>query len=159
MEEMLTAAREPAGEWVAMGGTGRSDGSADAECDYILHTFSMAHMLTMHAKLSRDQPSPMRYHEIFRVELDGRRVQLLGNMERFRDMGELMCSITQSLKLLGRNDAAAIYYQRARDVGAAHGFFSVESAACIGLGQDSVDQGREEEGLDLLRNALVHPKL
>jgi hypothetical protein len=70
-----------------------------------------------------------------------------------------MCSISVSLKFLGRKKDAAIYYQKARDVGAAHGFFSVESAACMGLGQDSVEEGREEEGLDLLRNALVHPEL
>jgi len=157
MEEMLTAARQPDGEWVAMGGTGSSYGSADAECDSIILTFSLAHGMTMQAKVSRDQPSHMHVSSI--VGLGERRIELLGNMERFRDMGELMCSIAVTLKLLGRNQDAAIYYQRARDVGAAHGFFSVESAACIGLGEDSVDEGRDEGGMDLLRNTLVHPLL
>ena len=49
------------------------------------------------------------------------------------------------------------YFQRARDVGAAHGFFSVECRSCLGLGQIAVNDGRAEEGLDLLRNALAGP--
>ena len=54
---------------------------------------------------------------------------------------------------------AATWYQRARDVGAAHGFFSLESTACIGLGKAANDAGRHEEGVDLLRNALVAAEL
>ena len=54
---------------------------------------------------------------------------------------------------------AATWYQRARDVGAAHGFFSVESKACRGLGFMEVAKGRHEEGLDLLRNSLAAAEL
>ena len=48
---------------------------------------------------------------------------------------------------------------RARDVGAAHGFFSLESKACIGLGGAAREEGRHEEELELLRNALVAAEL
>jgi len=41
------------------------------------------------------------------------------------------------------------------DVGAAHGFFSLESRACQGLGKLAEQEGRREEGLDLFRNALA----
>ena len=51
----------------------------------------------------------------------------------------------------------ARYYNRARDVGAVHGFFSVECRSCQGLGRIATDEGRVEEGLDLLRNALAGP--
>jgi hypothetical protein len=63
------------------------------------------------------------------------------------------------LLLLERNSEAATCYQRARDVGAAHGFFSLESEACIGLGTVAIDAGRQEEGVALLRNALVAAEL
>ena len=58
-----------------------------------------------------------------------------------------------------RGTWSRFYYQAARDVGAAHGFFSIESMACKGLGSAAIDAGRHEEGLDLLRNALVAAEL
>jgi hypothetical protein len=58
-----------------------------------------------------------------------------------------------------RMSEAATWYQRARDVGAAHGFFSLESTACMGLGTAETDAGRYEEGVALLRNALVAAEL
>ena len=36
------------------------------------------------------------------------------------------------LDRVGKAEEAAKYYKKARDVGAAHGFFSVESGACLG---------------------------
>ena len=70
-----------------------------------------------------------------------------------------MCNLADILRPLGRNSEAATWYQRARDVGAAHGFFSVESSACMGLGMTANDAGRHEEGVELLRNALVAAEL
>ena len=58
-----------------------------------------------------------------------------------------------------RNSEAATWYQRARDVGAAHGLFTVECMACRGLGRAAIDAGRHEEGVALLRNALVAAEL
>jgi len=63
------------------------------------------------------------------------------------------------LSLLDRSSEAATWSQRVRDVGAAHGFFSLESTACIGLGMAAIDASRFEEGLALLRNALVAAEL
>jgi len=59
------------------------------------------------------------------------------------------------MKLAGKEQDAAKFYQKARDVGAQHGFFSVECKACTGLGRQAIDAGRLEEGLELLRNAMV----
>jgi hypothetical protein len=63
------------------------------------------------------------------------------------------------LRLLGRKSEAATWYQRTRDIGAAHGFFSLESTACRGLGRAAIDAGRHEEGVALHRNALVAAEL
>jgi hypothetical protein len=70
-----------------------------------------------------------------------------------------MCNLSNMLRVLDRKSEAATWYQRARDVGAAHGFFSLESTACMGLGKAAIDAGRHEEGLALLRNALVAAEL
>ena len=70
-----------------------------------------------------------------------------------------MCSLSDTLRFLERNSEAATWFQRARDVGAAHGFFSLESKACLGLGRAASLLGRHEEGLALLRNALVAAEL
>jgi len=70
-----------------------------------------------------------------------------------------MCSLSTMLRSLERKSEAATWYQRARDVGAAHGFFSLESRACSGLGLAAIDKGRHEEGVELLRNALVAAEL
>jgi len=59
------------------------------------------------------------------LALEERRLVCLGNLQRFRDQGEAMCSISQVLRVLGRKSEAAVYFQRARDIAEAHGFFSV----------------------------------
>jgi hypothetical protein len=70
-----------------------------------------------------------------------------------------MCDAAEYLVHVGKVQEAAGYFQRARDVGAAHGFFSVECKACVGLGRVAMTEGRHEEGLDLLRNALAASSL
>jgi len=70
-----------------------------------------------------------------------------------------MCRLSDTLDFLERKNEAATWYQRARDVGAAHGFFSLESQACRGLGTAAMNEGCHEEGLALLRNALVAAEL
>ena len=49
----------------------------------------------------------------------------------------------------------AWWHQRARDLGAAHGFFTVEGSACQGLGKLELEEGRDDEGRELLRNAVA----
>jgi len=117
-----------------------------------LKVFSGAHQSGFYTTGSDD-------HARSSVELHERRIPLLGKLQRFRDQGVAMCNLSVFLRYLERKSEAATWYQRARDVGAAHGFFSLESKACIGLGNAALEEGRHEEGLALLRNALVAAEL
>ena len=76
-------------------------------------------------------------HALAFVGLQQRRIALLGKLQQFRDQGETMCEMASMLKFLNRKREASRYYQAARDVGAAHGFISVECFACQGLGTPS----------------------
>ena len=125
---------------------------SDDVCSGIFRTFSAAHQMGYQATGSED-------HARSCIGLEERRIPLLGKLQRFRDQGEAMCSLSDVLHLLERNSEAATWYQRARDVGAAHGFFSLESKACIGLGWAAMNEGRHEEGVALLQNALVAAEL
>ena len=128
------------------------EGESDAARNYRLDVFRWAHTLAWRATGSRD-------HALSVVRLQERRIELLGNMKRFRDQGEAMCEAAQHLRVDGKVQEAFGYFQRARDVGAAHGFFSVECKACLGLGGRAIAEGRHEEGVDLLRNALAASSL
>jgi hypothetical protein len=88
-----------------------------------------------------------------------RQIPLLGKLQRFWDQGELMCNMGSMLYQLDSNSKAAASYQRARVVAEQHGFFTLESRACTGLGIAAIDDGRRMEGLDLLRNALTAAEL
>jgi hypothetical protein len=130
------------------------EGRSDAECVAILGAFLEAHHWGVQSTGSND-------HVLSYVQLGERRAELFGKMQRFRDQGECLCSIAHKLRFLGRDEEGARYFEKARDLGAAHGFFSVECQACMGLGALAIKEGRHEEGLELLRNALaaVNPKL
>jgi predicted secreted protein len=91
------------------------------------------------------------------LQIESRRVDLLGKMERFRDQGRALCHLGHCHNTQGREDEAARCFQRGRDLGAAHGFFSLECKACEGLGILAMKEGRHQEGVDLLRNALAGP--
>ena len=124
----------------------------DDNCSGMLNAFSSAHQMGFQATGSGD-------HARSYFALVERRIPLLGKLQLFRDQGQAMCNLSDMLHCLGRNSEIATWYQRARDVGAEHGFFSLESRACIGLGEAAMDEGRHEEGLALLRNALVAAEL
>ena len=130
------------------------DDQDDACCDHLLFLFATANFFMFSETSRSDQAIQV-------IKLKELRVQLLGKMQRFRDQGALMCEIAQfsaqccyseatyygydtagmssevrsGITALFTPGNAAKYYQRARDVGAAHGFFSVECDACLGLGQ------------------------
>jgi len=125
---------------------------SDDDCSGILSVFSGAHRWGFYATDIAD-------HAHSFVGLVERRIPLLGKLQRFWDQGNAMCILSDWLRFLHRNSEAATWSQRARDVGAAHGFFSLESAACKGLGEAAMEEGRHEEGLALLRNALVAAEL
>jgi tetratricopeptide (TPR) repeat protein len=124
------------------------DQRPDDFCANVLKVFSVAQRLGLGATGNTD-------HALSAIELLKRRAALLGKMERFRDQAELLCSLADFLISAGKRDQAAVYFQRARDLGAAHGFFSAECSACLGLGQMAMQEGRDEEGVELLRNALA----
>ena len=125
---------------------------SDYDCSGILSVFSTAHQMVFQATGRKD-------HARSSVGLEERRIPLLGKLQRFWDQGETMCSISTMLRSIERISEAATWSQRARDVGAAHGFFSLESLACRGLATAAMEEGRHEEGVALLRNALVAAEL
>jgi len=124
----------------------------DDFCLGILSVFANAHRMGFAATSSKDNAHSL-------AGLEERQIPLLGKLLRFRDQGEAMCSLSIMLRFLERNSESATLFQRARDVGAAHGFFSLESTACMGLGMAAMEEGRHEEGVALLRNALVAAEL
>ncbi|KAJ1493149.1 hypothetical protein T484DRAFT_1879840 [Baffinella frigidus] len=118
------------------------EGMPDTICDTILHAFMKAHMQQPFSR------GPLaKVPEALRLE--NRRIELLGKMELSRNQGEAMCNAAHMLIFAGQPQDAARSFQRARDVGAAHGFFTVESQACQGLAELFITQERHEEGAEL----------
>jgi hypothetical protein len=128
------------------------EGQPDAMCEIILGRFQVAHYS---GTVSTGSP----HHALSSIRLGEQLIDLLGNGQRFRDQGEAMCALANSLHAAGKRQEASLYYQKARKVGEAHGFFSVECRACLGLGEEAMRGGRHAEGLDLLRNALAASRL
>jgi len=150
-------AAQAAGDWLGvLQWEGRMEElmalESDDDCSNILLVFCEANQMGRQATGSADYASSY-------AGLEERRIPLLGKLQRFRDQGQAMCNLSLILRLIKRKSEAATWHQRARDVGAAHGFFSVESQACRGLGMAAMDEGRHEEGVALLRNALVAAEL
>jgi len=127
-------------------------GEPDDYCERVLRAFAKAHNSGLHATGSKD-------HARSFVGLQERRIPLLGKLQRFWDQADAMSFLASALTFLGSHHDACISYQRARDIGAAHGFFSIESTACLGLGKAAVGEGRHEEGVELLRNSLAAAEL
>ena len=123
-------------------------GQPAAMQESILAIFSTAHHYGLNATGSKD-------HAVSIVRLDEQRVELLGNMERFRDQGSCLCNLADYMCGQGKEKEGEQCYQRARDIGAAHGFFLLECTSCLGLGHIAMRQGRHEEAVLLLQNALA----
>jgi len=141
MEEMMAACAE-----------------SDNVCILILSRFSNAHLQLFKATGNKD-------HARSCAGLVERQIPLLGRLGRFRDQGEDMCKLADILVSLCENRGnlarAATLRQQARDIGAEHGLFSLESMACRGLGKTAMLEGPDstEDGLALLRNGLVAAEL
>ena len=127
----------------------------DGTCETVLMNFQAAHEVLIVSTLWSGSSD----HNIAISRLQERRIELLGKLQRFRDQGDLICDLADSLLGADKHEEAERYFQQARSLGAAHGFFSVESSACLGLGKLAIKQGRGEEGLDLMRNAHVAGRL
>jgi len=120
----------------------------DAFCHYILAAFVHAHGRAFVLTGSRDNALSV-------VRLGTRLIEVSGKRQRFRDQGEELCIVADQLLGLCKDQEAEGYFQRARKIAEAHGFFSVECDACLGLGKLAMAVGDQEEGVELLRNALV----
>jgi tetratricopeptide (TPR) repeat protein len=84
-----------------------------------------------------------------------RHAEVLHRLERYRDEGELICSAADCIYDLGRFDDCIKLYSSARSIAEGNGFFTVECVSCKGLGLCYLQQGRVDEGFDLLRNAFA----
>ena len=123
-------------------------GQLDDSCSEILSAFSEAHRLGWLETGIKD-------HARSFVTLVERCIPFLGKLHLFRDQGEAMCNLSSILCFLERSSEAATWYQRARDVGAAHGFFSLEAKACRGLGTTASVAGRHEENEHALDGLIL----
>ena len=134
-------------------------GQLDVICELILGRFMNAHYLGTLSTVSRTLPTGSPHHYLTANRLWKKLIDLLGKRQRFRDQGEAICALADRLHAAGRRQEASLHFQKARKVGEAHGFFSVECMACLGLGREKMKEGCNEEGLDLLRNALAASRL
>jgi hypothetical protein len=134
-------------------------GQPDIIWEIILNRFISAHRSGHLSSVSETLPMGSPHHFLSSIRLEEQFIDFLGTRQRFRDQGEAMCTLAGILFVTGKRQAASLCYQKARKVGEAHGFFSVECEACLGLGREKMDEGRKEEGLDLLRNALAASRL
>jgi hypothetical protein len=153
-----------AGDWrEVLKWEGRMDdmmaGQSDATCEIILQRFEAAHHQGTLSTMSITLPNGSPHHSLSATRLAEQLIDFLGKRQRFRDQGEEMCILAFTLRAAGKGQEASLYYQKARKVGEANGFFSVECRACLGLGKEKIDEGCTEEGLDLLRNALAASRL
>ena len=120
----------------------------DAGCNAILALFAGAHGWAFNSTGSKD-------HSLSIVRLGTRRAEVLSKMQRFRDQGQTLCVAADQLLSLGNREESAGYFQRARKIAEGHGFFSVECRSCLGLGKLAREEGRDDEAVELMRNALV----
>jgi len=96
----------------------------DTSYDYVLQAFVWAHIGGLSSTGSKD-------HVLSVIGMEERRVKILGKLERFRDQGGSLCTIAEHKLALGEKGDAEKYFKKARDLGAAHGFFSAECRTCL----------------------------
>jgi len=98
---------------------------SDVTQEFVLMIFSAAHHSGLVSTGNTD-------HAVSVGRIDVRRVELLGKLQRFRDQGACLCVIADCFIFQENQKEALKYFERARDVGAAHGFFSLECTSCSG---------------------------
>jgi hypothetical protein len=124
----------------------------------------LAMFMQAHEKLSKETGDAHHFSSC--DHLQERKIELLGAMNLFKEQGQEMYAQGSSL-LLRKYDKenpdvgcierhiAEKWFQRTRTVAGNHGLFTLESEACFGLGKLSVNDGRVDEGIDLIRNAYI----
>jgi len=159
--ELIAAAdnigNDPSGHWrKILKWEGRMDellaNPDDASKINVLHAFIRAYM---------HKDSEMGNTESnAKIDRIGERVVgLLGKLERFRDQGTTLHLLAEHLMMSRQFPKAKKFLNRVRDIGAEHGFFGLEAKACHRLGNFAMLEGRKEEGMGLLRNALAASNL
>ena len=118
----------------------------------VLSTFWRSHHMAYHETGGED-------HIESCVKFLERQIPLLGELQCFWDQGEAMWNLAQEFRTIREDIKAKFWYEKMRKVGESHGFFSLESKACRGLGSAALEAGHLIEGMDLLRNALVAAEL
>jgi tetratricopeptide (TPR) repeat protein len=74
--------------------------------------------------------------------------------QQFRDAAAALCVAGHCFYNQEDAQGGETLFQRARDLGAQHGFYSTECTACLGLGRVALLQGRTQEAEHLFRVAL-----
>ena len=98
--------------------------SDEVKVDVIIPAFMRAHM----QRQLETAPTGLPPSTVIGViHLEGKRIELLGKMQRFRDQGDAICNAAMQFLGTGKIQEARTYLQRARDLGAEHGFISIES--------------------------------
>ena len=92
------------------------ENQGDLSCNSVLEGFSRSHTLGLNSTGNAE-------HALSVVRLETRRVEVLGKMQRFRDQGKALCTAADHILLLGKRQEAEGYFQRARKIAEAHGFF------------------------------------
>jgi len=124
----------------------------DGDLVKILSRFSNAHIMAFQAR-------PGREDEDACARLLERQIPIHGRLQRFSDQGQDMCKIAAIFAGHGRTIESETWFERARKVGEEHGFFTLESVACIGLGNAMMSTNRHVEGMRMLENGLVAANL
>ena len=124
----------------------------DKVCSGILFVFSNAH------KLACQEINNFGHTHSY-IALQERRIPILEKSQRFHEQGTAMCHISFVLINMDRFKEAATWSERARDIGAAGGFFLLECHACMGLATEAMKEGHHQDGLDLYQNAVVAAEL
>ncbi|KAJ1494554.1 hypothetical protein T484DRAFT_1877476 [Baffinella frigidus] len=129
------------------------EGQPDEICRGIIFMFMRAHSMEMLSESFFGRSYAV--HEASSVRLGERHIALLGKMQRFRDQGEALHFIGDNFAIVARPREAVAYLERARKVAEAHGFFSVECMACTGLAEVALKEERNDEAVELFRNAVA----
>jgi hypothetical protein len=114
----------------------------------VLRVFIDAHMSGYHSTGDED-------HLVWFRRLTERSIKICNTLQQFRTQAETMCSLGHVLRVVGEFDDARMMYLEAGRIAEHHGFLSVESAVCLGLGLMHMESGDEEYGVKLLRNAVL----
>jgi tetratricopeptide (TPR) repeat protein len=96
------------------------------------------------------QAIQLKLSEVLSLKAD-----LVGQYERYRDQGEIMCRAGIHMLFSGDVEKSKDLFRKARRVAESHGFYTVECLACRGLGDCYTSTGDHEEALPFFQNALA----